>query len=160
MCPSIYRALTNHIWPFSLNIWPKSDYFLMQYLTKIWPKSGLFHPLEVNILALFFMRSFTGNFNSKNLVPWFNLLSTGRKHLMLDQHQQNVHSCWKVPCAGWIKITLYDIRYQKENSEKANFSDKCLTKIWPKKGFWSFKWPFPTNRTIVSALHMVQYCPE
>ena len=75
------RALTNHIWPISPNIWPKSDYFLKQYLTKIWPKSGLFDNPEVNIKVLSLMRSFTSSINSMNWIAWFIRLSTGRKIL-------------------------------------------------------------------------------
>ena len=136
------RALTNHIWPISPNIWPKSDYFSKQYLTKIWPKRGLFDHPDVNFIVLFFMRSFTGSFNNITWLPWLNWLSTGREIIIWTSTSNT--------CLAARLRLLYIIRYWKEN-----FSAECLTNIWPKKGLWSFKWPLPTNRTIVSALNNI-----
>ena len=139
--PNPSRALTNHIWPISPNIWPKSDYFSKQYLTKIWPKSGLFDHPEVNIIVLFFMRAFTGSFNNMNRIPWFNWLPTGRKKSACLTNTSNMcidaRRCYVL--AGLKLLNI--IRYWNKNSEKAIFSAKFLTKIWPKKSLAKAKDP-------------------
>ena len=64
----IIRALTNHIWLIFWKIWPKSDYFLGQYLTKIWL---LFGPIsDPNTKSRPKSRLFASNVDTHKPFAW------------------------------------------------------------------------------------------